>query len=106
VGCSKQNSTSDHVLTSSEKPPGALSFAVVVLASASSGAAVQTAILKRKNDPKSNLQEDSSGEIGIDGFNLNWVLNKPPATTVMTAKKNFKLAGGTEVLLRMAPPQM
>jgi hypothetical protein len=74
---------------------------------ASSGAAVQTAILKGKNDPKSNLQENSSGAIGIDGLNLNWVLNKPPATTVMTAKKkNFKLLSGTEFLLRMAPPQM
>ena len=74
---------------------------------ASSGAAVQTAILKGgKNDPKSNLREDSSGAIGIDGLKLNWVLDKPPATTVMSAKKkNFKLQRGTEVLLRMAPPQ-
>jgi hypothetical protein len=70
-------------------------------------AAVQTAILKGKDDPKSNLQEDSSGAIGIDGLKLNWVLNKPPATTMMTAKKkNFKLLKGTEFLLRMAPPQM
>lgn len=74
---------------------------------AGSSAAVQTAILKGKNDPKSNLQEDSSGAIGIDGLKLNWVLDKPPATTLMTAKKkNFKLLSGTEVLLRMAPPQM
>jgi hypothetical protein len=74
---------------------------------ATSGAAAQTAILKGKNDPKSSLQEDSSGTIGIDGLKLNWVLDKPPATTVMTAKKkNFKLQRGTEVLLRMAPPQM
>lgn len=74
---------------------------------ASSGAAVQTAILKRTNEPKSNLAEDSSGAIGIDGLKLNWVLDKPPATTVMTArKKNFKLPRGTEVLLRMAPPQI
>ena len=74
---------------------------------ASSGAAAQTAIVKGQNDPKSNLQEDSSGAIGIDGLKLNWVLDKPPATTVMTAKKkNFKLVSGTEVLLRMAPPQM
>jgi hypothetical protein len=74
---------------------------------ASSGAAVQTAILKGKNDAKSNLQEDSSGAIGIDGLKLNWVLDKPPATTMMTAKKkNFKLLSGTEFLLRMAPPQM
>jgi hypothetical protein len=75
--------------------------------SASSGAAVQTAKMKGGNEPKSNLQEDSSGAIGIDGLKLDWVLNKPPATTVMTAKKkNFKLEKGTEVLLRMAPPKI
>ena len=74
---------------------------------ASSGAAVQTAQIEGQNRPKSNLQEDSSGAIGIDGLKLNWVLDKPPATTVMTAKKkNFKLRGGTEILLRLAPPQM
>ena len=74
---------------------------------ATSGAAVQTAILKGENDSKSNLREDSSGAIGIDGLKLNWFLEKPPPTTVMTAKKkNFKLHSGTEVLLRMAPPQM
>lgn len=74
---------------------------------ASSGAAVQTAILKGKNEPKSNLQEDSSGTIGIDGLKLNWVLDKRPVMTVMTAKKkNFKLLSGTELLLHMAPPQM
>ena len=78
-----------------------------IASSANSGAAVQTANLKRENGPKSNLQEDSSGVIGIDGLKLNWVLDKAPATTVMTAKKkNFKLPGGTEVLLRMAPPKM
>lgn len=74
---------------------------------ASSGATVQTAIMKREADPKSNLAEDSSGAIGIDGLKLNWVLDKPPATTVLTAKKkNFKLVRGTEVLLRMAPPKI
>src|SRR5215471_18306582 len=74
---------------------------------ASSGAAVQTAIQKGENLPKSNLQQDSSGAIGIDGLKLNWLLDKPPATTVMTArKKNFKLHSGTEVLLRMAPPHL
>jgi hypothetical protein len=73
---------------------------------ASSGATVQTAIMKREADPKSNLAEDSSGAIGIDGLKLNWVLDKPPATTVLIAKKkNFKLQRGTEVLLRMSPPK-
>ena len=78
-----------------------------ISSSANSGAAVETANLKRQNDPKSSLDESSSGAIGIDGLKLNWILDKPPATTVLTAKKkNFKLPGGTEVLLRMAPPQM
>jgi hypothetical protein len=73
---------------------------------ASSGATVQTAIMKREADPKSNLAEDSSGAIGIDGLKLNWVLDKPPASTVLIAKKkNFKLQRGTEVLLRMSPPK-
>ena len=72
-----------------------------------SSAAVESASLKGRANPRSSLQENSSGAIGIDGLKLNWVLDKPPATTVLTAKKkNFKLAGGTEVLLRMAPPQM
>ena len=74
---------------------------------ASSGAAVQTALQRRDAGAKSNLQEDSSGAIGIDGLKLDWVLNKAPATTVMTTKKkNFKLQRGTEVLLRMAPPKI
>lgn len=78
-----------------------------IASSANSGAAVQTANLKHENAPKSNLQENSNGAIGIDGLKLAWILDKPPATTVMTAKKkNFKLPGGTEVLLRMAQPQM
>jgi hypothetical protein len=80
---------------------------VSVTSVASSGAAVQTAILEGENNRKSNLRADSSGAIGIEGLKLNWVLDKPPATTVMTAKKkNFKLSKGTEVLLRMAPPKM
>jgi hypothetical protein len=78
-----------------------------VSSQASSGAAVQTAKLKGENAANSNLREDSSGAIGIDGLKLNWILDKAPATTVITAKKkNFKLPSGTEVLLRMAPPQM
>lgn len=80
---------------------------ISVTSQAASGAAVQTAALKGENEPKSNLQSDSSGVIGIDGLKLNWILDKAPAKTVLTAKKkNFKLPKGTEVLLRMAPPQM
>ena len=74
---------------------------------ATSGAAAQTAILKGANDPKSNLTEDSQGAIGIAGLKLTWVLDQPPAITVLTSKKkNLKLKAGTEVLLRMARPKV
>ena len=74
---------------------------------ATSGAAAQTAILKGTNDPASSLTEDSQGAIGISGLSLNWILDKLPATTVLTSKKkNLKLHPGTEMLLRLAPPQL
>jgi hypothetical protein len=74
---------------------------------ATSGAAAQTAILKGANDPQSNLAADSQGVIGISGLKLTWVLDKPPALTVLTSKKkNFKLRSGTELLLRLAPPKI
>jgi hypothetical protein len=77
------------------------------VSTATSGAAAQTAILKGANDPKSNLTEDSQGAIGISGLKLTWLLDKPPATTVLTSKKkNFKLKSGTEILLRMARPKV
>lgn len=75
--------------------------------SATSGAAAQTAILKGINGSKSNLSEDSQGAIGIDGLELKWVLDKAPATTVFTTKqKNLRIRKGSEVLLRMAPPEV
>jgi len=71
-----------------------------------SSAAVESATLKGKPVPRSSLRENSTGAIDIDGLKLEWVLDKPPATTVLNArKKNFKLPRGTEVLLRMAPPK-
>ncbi len=74
---------------------------------ATSGAAAQTAILKGANEAKSNLTADSQGAIGIDGLELKWILDKPPATTVFTSKKkNLKIHKGAEMLLRMAPPQI
>jgi hypothetical protein len=72
-----------------------------------SGAAAKTAILKGVNESNSNLTADSQGVNGISGLTLTWILDKPPATTVLTSKKkNFKLKSGTEILLRMAPPAL
>lgn len=77
------------------------------VSTATSGAAARTAILKGTNDPHSNLTEDSQGAIGISGLSLSWILDKAPATTVLTSKKkNMKLRAGTEILLRMAPPEI
>ena len=74
---------------------------------ATSGAAAQTAIMKGQNVPKTTLTADSQGAIGIEGLELKWVLDKPPATTVFTSKKkNLKIKKGAEVLLRMAPPEV
>lgn len=74
---------------------------------ATSGAAAQTAIMKSGGDVRSTLREDSQGAIGIDGLEITWVLDKSPATTVLTSKKkNLKIKGGSEILLRMAPPNI
>lgn len=74
---------------------------------ASSGAEVQTAAAKGENDAKSGLTANSQGAIGIDGLSLNWILDKPPATTVFTSKKkNLKIRKGTEMLLRTVPPEV
>jgi hypothetical protein len=73
---------------------------------ATSGAAAKTAVLEGVNRSKYNLSADSQGAIGIEGLQLTWVLDKPPATTVFTTrKKNFKIVKGSEMLLRMAPPE-
>ncbi len=74
---------------------------------ASSGAAARTAILEGVNKEKTLLKPDSQGAIGIEGLELKWLLDKPPATTVFTSKKkNLKLRKGTEMLLRTAPPEV
>jgi len=74
---------------------------------ATSGAAAKTAVLEGVNKSKYNLSADSQGAIGIEGLQLTWVLDKPPATTVFTTrKKNFKIVKGSEMLLRTAPPEI
>jgi hypothetical protein len=74
---------------------------------ASSSPEVQTAILKGANEPKLLLSANSQGAIGINGLTLEWVLDKPPATTVFTnKKKNLKIRKGAEMLLRTVPPEV
>jgi hypothetical protein len=74
---------------------------------ASSGAAARTAIMEGENKTKSGLTANSQGAIGISVLELKWVLDRAPATTVFTSKKkNLKIPKGSEMLLRMAPPEM
>jgi hypothetical protein len=52
------------------------------------------------------LNEQSQGAIGFPGLTLSWRLDTPPAVTVFSSNsKEIKLDAGTQVLLRMAPPQ-
>jgi hypothetical protein len=73
---------------------------------ADSNAAVATATLKpMPREPM--LQEDSQGAIGYEGLSIHWnFLVPPPITILISDKKNLKLASGTEMLLRMAPPRL
>lgn len=51
------------------------------------------------------LNDQSQGAIGFPGLSLSWRLDTPPAVTVFSSSKEIRLDAGTQVLLRMAPPQ-
>jgi len=52
------------------------------------------------------LNADSHGAIGFSGLSLSWRLATPPAVSVFSSNnKEIKLEAGTQVLLRMTPPQ-
>ncbi|HKN85122.1 MAG TPA: hypothetical protein VJW17_16875 [Pyrinomonadaceae bacterium] len=52
------------------------------------------------------LNAESEGAIGFPGLTLSWRLDTPPAVTVFSSSgKEIKFEAGTQVLLRMAPPQ-
>ncbi len=73
--------------------------------SASAGAGVATAVLDGGMDPSWKLNESSSGVVGISGLSMNWQFDKtPPATVIQSKKKAFKLAAGSQMMIRMAPP--
>ena len=53
------------------------------------------------------LNEESQGAIGFSGLSLSWRLTAPPAVTVFSSnKKEIKLDAGTQVLLRIARPEL
>ena len=53
------------------------------------------------------LNADSQGAIGFSGLSLSWRLTTPPAVTVFSSnRKEIKLEAGTQVLLRMARPEI
>lgn len=52
------------------------------------------------------LNENSQGAIGYEGLSISWRLTEPPPVTVFASKgRNVKLAAGSQMLLRMAPPR-
>ena len=53
------------------------------------------------------LNADSQGAIGFSGLSLSWRLSMPPAVTVFSSnRKEIKLDAGTQVLLRIARPEL
>jgi hypothetical protein len=74
---------------------------------ANSTAAVATAEMKGGPDPALTLTEDSQGATGYEDVSISWHLAFPPPLTVFTIKgKNLKLEAGTQVLIRMASPNL
>jgi len=52
------------------------------------------------------LKEDSAGAIGYQGVSVAWNLTVPPPSTIFAINaKSLKLLSGTQMLLRMIPPQ-
>ena len=53
------------------------------------------------------LNTESQGAIGFSGLMLSWRLTAPPAVTVFSSnRKEIKLDAGTQVLLRVARPEL
>ena len=53
------------------------------------------------------LNAESQGAIGFSGLTLTWRLTAPPAVTVFSSdRKEIKLDRGTQVLLRIARPEL
>lgn len=53
------------------------------------------------------LNAESQGAIGFPGLSLSWRLTAPPAVTVFSSnRKEIKLDTGTQVLLRIARPEI
>lgn len=73
----------------------------------SSNAAVATANLNGAMDKSLLLNETSQGAVGYEGLSLSWILIAPPPVTIFASRsKHVKLVAGTQVLLRMAMPQL
>jgi len=74
-------------------------------ATANSSVAAATELHLEGRGPALSLSADSQGAIGFDNaMTLTWQLQQPPPVTVITAKKRFVLERGTQMLIRMAPP--
>ena len=53
------------------------------------------------------LKENSTGVVGYPGVSIAWNLTVPPPSTIFAVNgKSLKLNSGTQMLLRMIPPQV
>ena len=74
---------------------------------AGSTATVATAQLKGRADEPLLLTEDSQGAFGYEDVAISWHLALPPPLTILASKaKRLRLEPGTQMLLRMVPPQL
>lgn len=88
---------------SSNARPGELSPS----SKADSNAAVATTRINGEMRKNLLLNEESQGAIGFSGLTLSWRLTTPPAVTVFSSnRKEIKLEAGTQVLLRIARPEL
>ena len=72
-----------------------------------STATLSTARINGEMRKRLLLNPESQGAIGFPGLSLSWRLTTPPAVTVFSSnRKEIKLEAGTQVLLRMARPEL
>jgi hypothetical protein len=88
---------------SSASRPGELSASSKVESTATLG----TARINGEMRKDLLLNAESHGAIGFSGLSLSWRLTTPPAVTVFCSnRKEIKMEAGTQVLLRMARPEL
>ena len=89
-----------------EKDVPLQAIVAAIAAPQSSDSSERTAQPENAHDQVFLLKEDSAGAIGYQGVSVAWNLTVPPPSTIFAINaKSLKLLSGTQMLLRMIPPQ-